>query len=596
MTTIEAKDAQPGVIYKNARGMKATLVAGLRFRAPSGAEFELEPDTELTVDEEVGPQGPAPAEASSAATVPDTTVPPAWTPKIGDWVILNGHPESPTCVIRPPPGHLPVAVRSPDGTIESGFPFSEFRPAPLRSAAPAEAPAAPGPQAATDAPAESKAARPRCLCSECGEEVSLVKGEVARKHWVGARTEENVCPGSGKPPKGAVAEAPVVARAAPWRPQVGDRVMTTETGDDIAVIRAIDADPENLEPYSLDWGEDDVTDGWKLAELRPVAAPSPGDTFQVQEGADSPTLEAVCAVMSGLEDEQEEPGEGVRRIFSDDLDPAEGEPLAFSVPPGREETLAGFIEGIPRLGDDSDPSIYVGFSDTDVKFAAVPEDEEGWRDCATDPPEEGSEVWTEDVCGGRRLARGYNYDSANGAHICTIIDDGCDAAGLHVCRWKPWKKTQPDQAAEIARLTAEVATAKADAAADARECAEAKEMLRSVMWTLTEIGLAVGEALVTTASTQERVAAPATQAQIVAQVKRLVAENASLRAAVRERGNDRSEMARGLEDEAHEMALQGDRIRHLQAQLAAAEEKVARYHKAARRSARATLAALGDEP
>ena len=604
MTTIEAKDAQPGVVYKNARGMMATLVAGLRFRAPSGAEFELEPDTELTEAEHV--------------TDPEQ-VAPAWCPEIGDWVILVAHPELPMCVIRPTPEHPSIAARHPDGCITSELLASELRSAPLRSAAPsAEVPVAPKPQAA-NAPAEGKVARPRCVCAECGEEVSLVKGEVARKHWRGARTDENVCPGSGRPPKKAepeVGPAPE-AKVEPWQPQVGDRVTTTETQEEVAVVAAIDpGDPDGA--YQLRWETGEVTCGWPLVELRPVAgvmppeaepvvaAPSPGDTFQVQEGADSPTLEEVCAAMSSLEDEQEEPSEDVRRLFSDDLDPTEGEPLAFSVPPEREETMAGFIGGIPRLVDEPETAtgLYYGippgltstiFTFVDpIQFevsvegvpAAVPEDEYSWLDCHTHPPDDQEDVIAETWQGNRHMARVRVED-----HGLVFIDSG-EFRGARVKRWKPWKKAQPDQAAEIARLTAEVATAKSDAAADARECAEAKEMLRSVLWTLTEIGIAVAVTEVTTESAQRQLSVPQNRAQLVRRVKLLVDENVSLRRHA-DMGDDAD---RTLQEQAGKTFDLEELVGNLRAQLAAAEEKVARYHKAARRSARATLAALGDEP
>ena len=188
------------------------------------------------------------------------------------------------------------------------------------------------------------------------------------------------------------------------------------------------------------------------------------------------------------------------------------------------------------------------------------------------------------------MAKVVNCESAGGTYMFTIIDDGCDAAGLRVFRWKPWKKAPPDQTAEIARLTAEVAKAEADAAADAKECAEAKGVSQDMLSALAKIGAVLAEGRSLTEEDAARMlSVRENRAALVARVRRLASENEAHRAVAR------SSMSAPREDAAARLALD-ELVGSLQAQLEVAEAKVARYHKAARRAAGAVLAALGDEP
>ena len=565
MTTIEAKDAQIGVTYRNKSGMEATALGGGMFHTAFG-DLDIEPDEPLT---EIGALV-APAAASEA--------PPP--------VVVERFIELPAAAALPED----VAVEPPAAVV-------------------AEAPAVVEAAPATTAPAEGFL-RPRCECSECGEDVSLVKGEVARKHWRGARTDANLCPGSGKPPKGAVAAEvvpPVPKVDAPWVPAVGDRVVTTETGDEIAVVVSVDPEGAYRRAYRLRWEDGTVTGGWASVDLRlevvvapeaePVAvAPFPGDTLQAQESAEGSTLEAVCAAMSGPKDDQGEPSEGVQRLFSDDLDPADGVPIAFTAPLEREEWGTVSIEDAPHLENWPEAGVSIFWLPAQmgatVAVSTLPEDDEEWLDCATNPPDDGAEVWTEDEHGDRRLATVYSHHGLSGRPWRTFIGDGSDAAGLDVVRWKPWKKAQPDQTTEIARLTARVEVLTAEAEAANAACAGAEGAARDMLGTLAKIGvaLAYGPPL-TEEEAARRLRVPENRAALVPTARRLASENEAHRAAERASANGCAPQ----EDAAARLALE-ELVGSLQAQLEVAEAKVARYHKAARRAAGAVLAALGDEP
>lgn len=549
MTTIEAKDARIGVTYRNKSGMEATALGGGMFHTAFG-DLDIEPDEPLT--------------------------------EIGALVAPTAASEAPPPVVAERFIELPAAAALPeDVAVEP--------PAAVVAEAPAVVEAAP----VTTAPAEGFL-RPRCVCSECGEDVSLVKGEVARKHWRGARTDANLCPGSGKPPKGAVAEPaaaevvpPVPKVDAPWVPAVGDRVVTTETGDEIAVVVSVDPEGAYRRAYRLRWEDGTVTGGWASVDLRlevvvapeaePVAvAPFPGDTLQAQESVEVPALEA---------DEGAPLGDDADSLLGD-MDPGEGVPLAFSAPLEREERDTAFLGGAPHLGNWPEAGVSIFWLPAQmgatVAVSALPEDDEGWLDCATNPPDDGEEVIAEATNGDRFMTRTRTEDGV-------VFAESFERRGARIVRWKPWKKAQPDQAAEIARLTAEVATAN-------RKCAEVEEMRGALLWTLTEIGIAVSEISVTVEAVQRGLDAPGCRASLVARVDRLVAENASLRAERRQRDDMGNDADRTLQEQAGKTFDLEETIGNLRAQLEVAEAKVARYHKAARRAAGAVLAALGDEP
>lgn len=550
MTTIEAKDAQIGVTYRNKSGMEATALGGGMFHTAFG-DLDIEPDEPLT---EIG-----------VVVVTNEAPPPVVVERFVEPSVAAELPED--VAVEPPAAvvvEVPAVAEAAPVTVVEGF------------------------------------LRPRCACSECGEDVSLVKGEVARKHWRGARTEANLCPGSGKPPKGAVAEPaaaevvpPVLKVDAPWVPAVGDRVMTTETGDEVAVVDAIDpGDPDGA--YQLRWETGEVTCGWPMVQLRPAAvvtpetvavALAPADASQVQERIEVPDPEAG---------EEAAPNDEEDPLFGD-LDSDEGVPLAFSAPLGQEERDTAFIGGAPHLGNWPEAGVSIFWLPAQAEPAAasaVPEDDEGWFDCATNPPDDGAEVWTEDERGDRRLATVYSHHGLSGRPWRTFIGDGSDAAGLDVSRWKPWKKAQPDQTAEIARLTARVEVLTAEAEAANAACAGAEGAARDMLGTLAKIGvaLAYGPPL-TEEEAARRLRVPENRAALVSTARRLASENEAHRAAERA---DASGCV-SQEDAAARLALE-ELVGSLQAQLEVAEAKVARYHKAARRAAGAVLAALGDEP
>lgn len=524
--TIEAKDAQIGVTYRNKSGMEATALGGGMFHTAFG-DLDIEPDEPLT---EIG-----------------VAVAPAATSEAPPPVVVERFIEAPVAAELPED----VAVEPP-------------------AAAVVEVPAV-----AEVAPATTVAEgflRPRCACSECGEDVSLVKGEVARKHWRGARTEANLCPGSGKPPKGAVVELaaaevvpPVPKTDAPWAPAVGDRVVTTETGDEVAVVDAIDpGDPDGA--YQLRWETGEVTCGWPMVQLRPAAvvpeavavAPSPVDASQVQERVEVPDPEAG---------EEAAPSEEEDPLFSDP-DPDEGEFPCLIIGHSWQEPPLAYVEGIPE---------------SEREPAAVPEDDEGWLDCATDPPDDEEEVIAEARNGDRFMTRTRTEDGV-------VFAESFERRGARVVRWKPWKKAQPDQTAEIARLTARVEVLTAEAEAANAACAGAEGAARDMLGALAKIGVALAEGRSLTEEDAARMlSVRENRAALVARVRRLVEENEAHRAVAR------SSRSAPQEDAAARLALE-ELVGSLQAQLEVAEAKVARYHKAARRAAGAVLAALGDEP
>lgn len=525
--TIEAKDAQIGITYRNKSGMEATALGGGMFHTAFG-DLDIEPDEPLT---EIG------VAVASAAT---SEAPPP--------VVVERFIEAPAAAELPED----VAVEPPPVTVVE---------------APAVVEAAP-------ATTTEGFLRPRCECSECGEDVSLVKGEVARKHWRGARTEANLCPGSGKPPKGAVAEPaaaevvpPVPKTDAPWVPAVGDRVMTTETGDEVAVVDAIDpGDPEGA--YQLRWETGEVTCGWPMVQLRPAAvvpeaepvALAPADASQVQERVEVPDPEAG---------EEAAPSEEEDPLFGD-LDPGEGELPRLIIGHSWQEPPLAYVEGIPE---------------SEREPAAVPEDDEGWLDCATDPPDDEEEVIAEARNGDRFMTRTRTEDGV-------VFAESFERRGARVVRWKPWKKAQPDQTAEIARLTARVEVLTAEAEAANTACAGAEGAARDMLGALAKIGvaLAYGPPL-TEEEAARRLRVPENRAALVSTARRLASENEAHRATERASVSG----CASQEDAAARLALE-ELVGSLQAQLEVAEAKVARYHKAARRAAGAVLAALGDEP